>query len=96
MNAITTTSAAEEFRAKSAAVLSASATMSLHQLVDEFQRLTDIVDAGHSEAEDGSVALSDAAKVAQRERSIIVGASKARFGISFETYDRREDRHDRW
>lgn len=88
-NEIQTTSAASQFRSIAADRFKAVADMSLHELCDEFVRLTAIVEAGKTEdaGEYGATTYTDEANVALRERNIVNGAARARFGIGFETYD---------
>lgn len=93
MNAVTTTSPAETFRATAATSLVTAAGMNLHELVDEYLRLTKVIEANTVkplEGEDdwGGRKLNDAGKLAARERGIIDGAAKVRFGITFDEYDR--------
>lgn len=92
MNAVTTSSPAEVFRATSATSMVAAANMTLHQLVDEFVRLTSVIEANTIKAIDADEwsgrKLNDAGKLAMRERGIIDGAAKVRFGITFDEYDR--------
>lgn len=90
MNDLTTTKASETFRAKASDVFHAAADMTLHQLVDEYARLTSVIENGKvtTKHEFGdSEEYSDEALIAQRERNIIVGATRARFGFGFDTYD---------
>jgi hypothetical protein len=94
MNAVATTSPAEAFRDGAAGLLHAVADMSLHDLVDEFQRLTLAVEAGKTTVEVGGypqAKWSDGAKLAAKQRGLVNGAAKARFGISFDTYDRGDN-----
>lgn len=92
MNAIATTSPAEAFRTGASGLLHAVADMSLHDLVDEYQRLTLAIEAGKIVKDDRGgypqTSWNDAAKLAAKQRGLVNGAAKARFGISFETHDR--------
>ncbi|QIG72961.1 hypothetical protein EVB98_039 [Rhizobium phage RHph_N3_2] len=89
MNAITKTNPADAFRAKATGLMIECANMTLHQLVDEFQRLTDAIDANSEPAEDGyGTKLNEAGEMAARERRLVSGTARARFGISFEPWDR--------
>lgn len=95
MNELTTTTPAEMFRAKAASLLTLAADMTLHQLVDEFQSLTTVMDENMTKEDDSEYAkLNETGQLAKRERSIIVGTAKARFGIFFDSYDRISDNHD--
>jgi len=90
MNDLTLTSAAETFRANAAGHFHDAADMTLHQLVDEYQRLALIVEAGTTEKnEDGFYApeLTPEAELASRQQQIINGAARARFAISFSSHD---------
>lgn len=95
MNELVTTSPAETFRGIAAKRLAAASEKTLHELVDEWMRLTEIMDAGVID-DNGDWHLSDEAEVASRERGIIVGVSKARFGIEFEPYDRKSGGRTNW
>lgn len=88
MNELTTTNPADTFRAKASDRITSAAGMSLHDLVDEFQRLTGVMDANLVENDRGSVTLNDIGEVAKRERGVISGASRARFGLTLMAYDR--------
>lgn len=89
MNELTTTAPAEQFRAKAANLLILAANMSLHQLVDEFQSLTTVMDENLTDTDEGGYPqLNAIGQLAKRERNIIVGTAKARFGIFFDSYDR--------
>lgn len=91
MNEITTTKPAEIFRAGAADLFKATADMSLHDLVDEYLRLTEIIEAGKVPVKDSDDwapdDYTDEAKVALRNRNIVNGAARARFGIGFEVHD---------
>lgn len=86
--------AAAKFRKTAAPLLVASAEMTLHQLVDEFLRLTDLVSANRVSSEDedlewgGPGELTELGHIASRERQIVQGAVRARFGLSLDSYDR--------
>lgn len=97
MNDLTTTTPADAFRAKASNLMVETAGMTLHQLVDEFQRLTLLMDANSVKGEDGyGPTLSEDGELAARERRIVVAASRARFGISFDTYDRVSSSSSDW
>jgi hypothetical protein len=91
MNELATTKPAEVFRAGAADLFKATADMSLHELVDEYLRLTQTIEAGKVPAKSGEEWLSDdytdEAKVALRNRNIVNGAARARFGIGFDVHD---------
>ncbi len=94
MNALITTKPAEAFRAKASELMITTATMTLHQLVDEFQRLTDVIEKNSEPDEEGfGFKLNDEAELAMRERRIVCGASRSRFGIDFSSWDRSPDTH---
>lgn len=89
-NAVATTpTPAQDFRSKAAGLLVQAADMSLHQLVDEFLRLSEVMEANQAD-EDGlhRPKLNDIGELALRQRNLINGAARARFGLSFETWDR--------
>lgn len=92
MNDLIATNPAEAFRAKAAEGLISAAGMTLHQLVDEYVRLTEVIEANVVKTADdeewGARTLNDVGKLASRERGLIDGAAKVRFGISFAEYDR--------
>lgn len=88
MTAIITANPAEQFRSKAANLMVSAAQMTLHQLVDEFQRLADLIDQHSSEDEHGYTTLTEIGQLAIREQRMVNGAARARFGISFESYDR--------
>ena len=87
MKALTTTTPAEAFRAKAADLLIEGAGMTLHELVDEFQRLTTVMDE-NVKADDTYRRLNEVGELAKRERLIVLGSARSRFGITFEGYDR--------
>lgn len=89
MSELTTIKPADTFRAKAASRFHEAADMTLHQLCDEFVRLTAIIEDGKAEDESdfGATTYTDEASIALRERNIVNGAARARFGIGFETYD---------
>jgi hypothetical protein len=91
---VQTTDFRDTFRGVAASRFHAAADMSLHELVDEFQRLSAVVAANLAKNEDGYLQANDTGKVAQRERNIVLGAARARFGISFDTYDSGEPGSD--
>lgn len=94
-NALTTTSPADTFRASASGLLAKVSKLSLHELVDEFMRLTAFMDANSTPNEGGyGITLSDEGQIAFRQREIVNGASKARFGISFNAYDRSSNGYD--
>lgn len=99
MNELTTTSPADQFRAKASALFIEASNMTLHQLVDEFQRLTTVMDENMTT--DGAEGypefnLNEAGQLAARERKVIEASSKARFGIGFDAYDRPSCHHSAW
>jgi hypothetical protein len=91
MNAVQTTTPKDTFRAKAAERLHAVADMTLHELVDEFARLTAVINAGEVTREPSEGYLptkySDEALLAFEERKLVLGATRARFGFGFDTYD---------
>jgi len=88
-NELTTTTPAETFRAKAAEAMILAANMSLHDLVDEFLRLTDVMDASVSKNEEsGYFELSETGEIAVRDRKLIVSIARARFGLTLEPFDR--------
>jgi len=93
MSLPTTTTPADTFRATAAGALIDAAKMDLHQLVDEFQRLTAIMDGAImdgaiTEDERGYRKLNDSGEVAHRQRKLVVGVTRSRFGLSLDAYDR--------
>lgn len=92
---ITTTTPSEQFREKAADLMKQAADMSLHELVDEFQSLSAFIADNSTPRSGYGYDVNDAGKVAVRERQVINAAARARFGISFDTYDRPDaDRDD--
>ena len=87
-NAVVATSPADQFRAKAADGMINSAKMSLHELVDEFQRLTQIMDDNTSQEEGRGKTFNEIAELADRDCRIVQGAARARFGITLESFDR--------
>ena len=89
MNALVEITPSEAFRNAAADLLKDSAEMTLHELVDEYLRLTEVMDAGVIESgEEYRTTFNDEAKLAMRKRNVINGAARARFGVGFESYDR--------
>lgn len=89
-NELQTTSPEEAFRAVAADRLRSAASMTLHELVDEFARLTAAIEAGktpRAEGDYGADKYSDEAKVAVEERKLVNGATRARFGFGFDLYE---------
>jgi hypothetical protein len=95
MNELTKTTPAEQFRAKAAGLMFDTASMTLHQLVDEFVRLTDAMDANMVEGEHRQE-LNEAGELAARERRLVNAAARCRFGISFDAYDRSSSSDMDW
>jgi hypothetical protein len=97
MTELTTTGPAEQFRAKAATIMIDAANMTLHQLVDEFQRLADIIDKNTIEGSQARYpTVNEVGQLAVREQRMINAASRARFGISFDTYDRSAVSSNDW
>lgn len=88
MTSLTTTTPAEQFRAKAQGLFIDVAKMSLHELVDEFQRLTTVMDENVETTENNGKLFNETAGVALRERRLVQGAARARFGISLDAFDR--------
>ncbi len=89
MNALTTTSPAEVFRSQAQDQMVSVANMTLHELVDEFVRLSEIVDRETTfEADVYKMTVSDAGQLADRQRRMVNAATRSRFGISLDVYDR--------
>ncbi|KQT54595.1 hypothetical protein ASG43_03145 [Aureimonas sp. Leaf454] len=67
--------------------------MTLHELVDEYVRLCEVVEANSAVDPENTYrkALNAAGKVAYRERQMINVAARSRFGLTFEPFDRDED-----
>lgn len=77
------------FREAATNKLHDAANMTLHELVDEYVRLSDVIDAdSYENSEHPYVRYGATAQLAIRNRLVILAASKARFGIMFSTYDR--------
>lgn len=89
MNAVVTTSPADQFRAKASGLFVEAAEMTLHQLVDEFQRLTKVMDDNIINELGEGRKFNETAELASRERRVVTSAARARFGISFDAYDRQ-------
>lgn len=88
MNAVVTTTPADQFRAKASGLFVDVAKMTLHELVDEFQRLTQIMDDNVTNEPGEGKKFNEIAELASRERRLITGAGRARFGITFDAFDR--------
>lgn len=83
---------AQIFRAKASSLMTDAASMTLHQLVDEFVRLSEVVESNSKEVEDSyRKELTDVGKVAFRERQVINAAARACFGVGFNTFDRDDN-----
>lgn len=85
---IATTNALDRYRTNFSANIKAAADMHIHDLLDNFQRLTKIIDAhettyekhiGRTWDEEGQLAI--------RERNIYASVANARFGITFNAYE---------
>lgn len=91
---LSTASPAETFREGAADLLHAVADMSLHELVDDFLRLSKAIEAGRIESTTSGnytpARWTAAALLAMKQRLLVNGAARARFGISFESYDRED------
>lgn len=86
-------SPANAFRAKASGLMTDAAHMTLHQLVDEYVRLCEVVEA-NSEADPEQTyrkTMNATAKAAYRERQMINVAARSRFGLTFEPFDRDDD-----
>lgn len=84
-----------KFQKVAAQRLHEAADMTLHELVDEFLRLSKLVAANLVRETSGyQINFNDTAKLALRERNIINGAARGRFGLSLETYDSGEPGSD--
>ena len=95
MSDLTTITPAETFRAKASGLMVEAANMTLHQLVDEFMRLSGVMDENCIHEDDSHASylrLNERGEVAERERKVIVAASRARFGITLEAFDRNSAR----
>ena len=57
-------------------------SMSLHELVDEFKRLTELISTDTSINEEGRKEYGETALLSFRERNIFSSIANARFGIS--------------
>lgn len=81
------------FREKAGDLMIVAAQMTLHQLVDEFVRLCEVIEANSEDAPEGSYGkqLNDTAQIASRKQRIISAAVRARFGISLHPFDRDMD-----
>ena len=78
-----------QFRQQASGLMTEASNLTLHQLVDEFVRLSNLIDANCVPRDDGyGLAYNDAAKLADRQRKMITTASRARFGVDFEPFDR--------
>ena len=90
-NELQTTDPIMAFRAIAADRLHVAADMSLHDLVDEFLRLTAVMEANAIVIDPDDIyrdtKLNDAGELASRERNIVTDAARARFGVSFAAYD---------
>lgn len=91
MNDLTTTTPAEAFRAKAADMMIGTAKMTLHQLVDEFVRLTEVIEKNTIEGDDGyHRSMTDEGELAYRDRRMVTAAARSRFGVTFDSYDRND------
>lgn len=86
---VTTTDAETAFRAKASSVFHSAADKSLHELCDEYVRLSAVITDGTIVGTDEyrQIEHTPEAKVAIHERQVINAASRARFGIGFSEYD---------
>lgn len=84
-----TTSPQDEFRARASDIMIEAATLSLHGLVDEFQRLTGLMAANLEPAEDDNYGphYNHVGQVALRHRDLIRTAARARFGLDLDAFD---------
>lgn len=90
MNAVTAISPAETFRAKASNLMKDTASMTLHELVDEFARLTGVMDENLDHDEDYPK-LNQTGQLAERERKLVNGAIRCRFGLHMDSFDRASD-----
>lgn len=86
-NEIEKASAIDIYRGIVADRAKTAADMTLHQLVDEFQRLTEIIDKDRSFDDADRKVYSVAGIVAIKERHVFSSMASARFGISLAAYD---------
>lgn len=94
MNAITRANVADSFRGKATGLMNQASNMTLHELVDDFQRLSAVMEANISEDEMGRMIANDIAKMAGREQKMVNAAAAMRFGLTFRAYDRMTDYGD--
>lgn len=90
MNAIVAVTAESTFRAEAASTMERYAKTSLHELVDEFQTLTDGIEATVQDGVDGRRLMSDEGQVLLRRRRLLAGSVRARFGLDLRSFDRRD------
>jgi hypothetical protein len=84
-NEIQTTSAEATFRAVAADRMVTAANISLHDLLDEFQRLAGIIASERLpvQPDEYGTRYTDAGKLAINELAIVNGSAKVRFGVQF-------------
>lgn len=80
-------SAIETYRTIVADRVKAAADMDIHQLLDEFVRLTGVVNANTTRDEDGRPEYSEAGFLAIKERQVFATLASARFGVSLASDD---------
>ena len=92
-NEIQTTSAEASFRAIAADRMVSAANMTLHELLDEYQRLSGIIAAERlpADPDEYGAKYSEAGKLAINVLAIVNGAARVRFGINFSTAAMHDD-----
>ncbi len=88
---VTTSNAVTTFRAQVADVFIWAAKASLYELVDEFLRMSKVILDGTIHHDDDPDTYTDDAKIAFRNRSVVLAAARGRFGLSMEA---RNDDND--
>lgn len=81
-NEIATHNALQAYRGLVAETVKEAADMTIHELVDAFQRLTKDVEKGKTLREDDRPLYNEAALLAIRLRNVYASMANARFGIS--------------
>ncbi|MGN6534094.1 MAG: hypothetical protein ACTHKQ_00010 [Mesorhizobium sp.] len=86
-NALAHYSAIDTYRSIFSERVKTAADMSLHELVDEFARLTEVIKANTTRDDDGTPTYTEAGHLAIKERQVFASVASARFGISLASDD---------
>jgi signal transduction histidine kinase len=95
-NAIEKKSAVQTYRDGFSRHVKAAADMTLHELVDQFQRLTKVVNDNTAYDEMQRPKYNEAAILALKERKIFASVANARFGLSLAADSGVSEYDDTW